>query len=155
MELDRRRLKLEASVVMSRFWLRAALLVFKPKSLGMMSDSWSHAVFDLPEVPGVIVLSAVPGTEAAVVVSEMVTLMALTPEMAERVSQTFGLSAGDVGETLSMLISAVPRSFWALLVIGAEMDRTSGLSGFFDRRCGKGNLSLVEPPILDFDQQSS
>lgn len=119
----------------------------------MMSDSWSHAAaFDLPMVPGVTVLSAVPGTEAFVLVSEMVTLMPLTPEMAERVSQTFGFSTGDVGE-LSILISADPRSFWALFVIGAEMDRTSWLGCFFDRRCGKGNLSLVEPPILDFDQR--
>lgn len=38
-ELERRRLKLEASVVRSRFWLRAALLVFRPRPLGMMSDS--------------------------------------------------------------------------------------------------------------------
>lgn len=62
-------------------------------------------------MPAVTVLSAVLDMEAAVVVSEMVTLMPLTPEMAECVSQTFGLSTGEVGEALSTLISADPRSF--------------------------------------------
>lgn len=120
----------------------------------MISDSWSHAVFTLPLVPAVTVLSAVPGAEAAAVVSETVTLMPLTPETAERVSQTFEWSTDDVGEALSRLMSADPRNFWALFVMGAEMDWTSWPGCFLARRCGKGNLSLVGPPIIDFDQHS-
>lgn len=145
-ELERRRLRLEASVVRSRFWLRAALLVCKPKPFGMMSDSWSHVALPLVLIPAVT-------TDAAAVVSEMVTLMALGPETTECESQTLEGSFGEVGEAASMVTWADPSSFCALLVIGEEMDWISGLGSFLTLRWGRGNLSRVLPPIFDFDQR--
>lgn len=82
------------------------------------------------------------------VVSDMVTLIPLTPETAECVSQSLEWSLVlDMGEAESMLISAAPSSLLALLVIGAEMLCAScGLS--LCRRCGMGNLNLVVPPMV-------
>lgn len=61
----------------------------------------------------------------APVVSVTATLMPLVPETVEWVSQCRDDSYGDVGEAATTSISAVPRSFCALLVKGAEMDCTS------------------------------
>lgn len=109
MEPEPRLLKLEASVVVSKAWLRPALLPLMPNPFGMMSDSWSQTAFPLGMVPVVTVVP--PGRDGIpeAVVSETVMLMPLTPETAERVSA-------------SILISALPRNFWALFVMGAEMD---------------------------------
>lgn len=121
-----------------------------------MSDSCSHAGLPLALTEATVGLSLTVlngERDLAIlpeaVVSEMVTLIALTPETAECVSQSLDWSLVlDIGEAESMLISAAPRSLLALLVIGAEMLCTS--CGFsFCRRCGRGNLNLVVPPIVN------
>lgn len=136
----------------STIWLRPAPLPLKLSPFGIISDSWSHcAAFAPPFVPAVIVLSVALDVVPGAVLSETVMLIPLTPEKAEWVSQALAGSLGEVGE-MSMLISAVPKSFCALLVMGADMDRFSSCCCCccfcFCRRCGRGNLSLDEAPIL-------
>lgn len=158
-ELDRRRLTLDASVMVSKLWVRPALLPLMPRPFGMISDSCSHASLTLflllvATVPSSRVLKGERGERVLVMVpvtveSEMVTLMPLTPEMADRVSQSLDASLlAEVGEAESMLSSALPRSLWALLVIGEEIVCTSKV-GCLDRRCGMGNLNLLVPPIVE------
>lgn len=94
-ELDRRRLKLDASVMVSRLCLRPALLSPTPSPLGIMSDSCSHAGRELALLGATVGLSltVLKGERDLAmlpdaVVSEMVTLIPLTPETAECVSQS-------------------------------------------------------------------
>lgn len=153
-ELDPLRLTLDASVMVSMFGLRPALLPLTPSPFGIMSDSCSHALL-LAMLPVATVLSwrVASGERDLVTVpvaveSEIVTLMPLTPDTADRVSQNLAESVLlDVGEAESTLISACPKNFCALLVIGAEIVCTSRV-GCFDRRCGIGNLNLLVPPIV-------
>lgn len=120
-----------------------------------MSDSCSHvglpwALLGVTVGLSLTVLSGERDLEmlSDAVVSEIVTLIPLTPETAECVSQSLDWSLVlDIGEAVSMLISAAPSSLLALLVMGADMLCTS--CGFsFCRRCGMGNLNLVVPPIV-------
>lgn len=102
-----------------------------------MSDSWSHVALPFALVPPVTVLSAFLVVVPAAVLSEMVTLMplAVVELAADRVSHSLEAALGEVGDDeASTLISAVPRNFWALLVMGDEMDWTASCWVVFWRR---------------------